>query len=156
MIHQGYAIASFSLLSFPPATRLRYDLTTSMAQPPDYNQVVKEREEFERDVNAAGVGYSGAPARKKPSSDPTHIRLIPSAENVRPSHVTSFSHSSYPDDKSARPSAPPTTSYGQPSTPNMGYGATQSQYVSQQPQPIGQPMHYYRTPGGRILPMRLV
>ena len=155
MIHQGYAIASFPLLSFHLATPLRYNLTTSMAQPPDYNQVVKEREEFERDVNAAGVGYSGAHARK-PCSVSTHITLTPSADTSSPSHTTSFSQSSYPADKSARPSVPSTTSYGQPSTPGMGYGATQNQYISQQPQPIGSPMHYYRTPGGRTPPMPVI
>ncbi|GHJ85184.1 hypothetical protein NliqN6_1586 [Naganishia liquefaciens] len=101
-----------------------------MAQPPAYNQAVKEREEFERDVNTAGVGYS---------------------HNSRPTHTTSFSQSSYPADKSSRPAVPHTTSYGQPSSSGMGYGATQNPYISQQPQPMGQPMHYYRTPGGQTI-----
>jgi hypothetical protein len=32
-----------------------------MAQPPPYNEVLKEQEEFERDVSAAGVGIPCKP-----------------------------------------------------------------------------------------------
>lgn len=133
-----------SVASFHITTLLNFKHTTVMAQPPDYNEVVKERQEFQRDVNTAGVGYSGAPAGKS-RSFPKHTRL--SSQTVTP-HL---SQSPYPADKSARPQGSQTASYGQPSTPGMGYGATQNPYISQQPQPISQPMHYYRTPAGKSL-----
>ncbi|KAI5451985.1 hypothetical protein NCC49_001284 [Naganishia albida] len=100
-------------------------------QPPDYNQVIKEEEEFRRDVSAARV-----PVERPLASNRVHSQTMP------------LNESPYPSDKSGRQGAP-SSPYVQPGPrPGMRYGATSNPYISQQPQPIGQPMHYYRDPAG--------
>ncbi|KAJ9116560.1 hypothetical protein QFC20_000492 [Naganishia adeliensis] len=100
--------------------------------PPDYNEVIKEREEFQRDVTAAGI-----PVEPPLASNRANPQTIP------------LDQSPYPADKSGRQKPSQSAAYGQPAPPpSMGYGSTQNPYISQQPQPIGQPMHYYQNSSG--------
>lgn len=59
-----FCIHSTYISGSPPFTSIITSVdkhNTDMAQPPPYNEVLKEREEFERDVSAAGVGIPCKP-----------------------------------------------------------------------------------------------
>ncbi|KAJ9109266.1 hypothetical protein QFC21_000595 [Naganishia friedmannii] len=117
----------------------------STAAPPDYSQVLKERDEFQRDVTAAGIAVEGAVPNRSylGTAPPSSSRPIASPA------PQSLSQSPYPADKSGKGPLPPAL-YTQPApTPAMGYGATQSGYVAPQQQQItGAPLHYYQNAAG--------
>ncbi|KAJ9125612.1 hypothetical protein QFC22_000574 [Naganishia vaughanmartiniae] len=117
----------------------------STAAPPDYSQVVKERDEFQRDVTAAGIAVEGPPPNT------SYLGTAPPSSNrpMASPAPQSVSQSPYPADKSGqRPRS--TAQYAQPApTPAMGYGAIQSGYsVPQQQQVAGAPLYYYQNAAG--------
>ncbi|KAJ9128345.1 hypothetical protein QFC24_000638 [Naganishia onofrii] len=117
----------------------------STTAPPDYSQVLKERDEFQRDVTAAGIAV-------EPAAPNTSYRGTGPQSSSRPIAAPApqpLMQSPYPADKSGS-SKGSRYSIQQPApTPAMGYGATQNVYtVPQQQQVAGAPVHYYQNAAG--------
>lgn len=138
----------------------------STTAPPDYSQVLKERDEFQRDVTAAGIAVEpAAPNTSYRGTAPQSCKFQSFQPNVlqaidlccgqtasRPIAAPApqpLMQSPYPADKSGS-SKGSRYSVQQPApTPAMGYGATQNVYtVPQQQQVAGAPVHYYQNAAG--------